>query len=94
MRVKITFDPAKRARTIEERGLDFTDAADVFAGPKIEFEDTRRDYGERRMLCFGLLKERLVAIGYVVRGDARHVFSMRKCNEREKEKFGQQLGEG
>jgi uncharacterized protein len=28
----ITFDPAKRARTLAERGLDFADAAEVFAG--------------------------------------------------------------
>lgn len=66
----------------------------MFAAPRIELEDTRRDYGERRMLCFGLLRGRLVVIGYVVRGQARHVFTMRKCNEREKEKFGKQLGEG
>ena len=28
----ITFDPAKRARTLAERGLDFADANLVFAG--------------------------------------------------------------
>ncbi|MFN7185552.1 MAG: BrnT family toxin [Alphaproteobacteria bacterium] len=40
------------------------------------------------MICFGLLEGRLVVVGYVVRGDARHVFSMRKANDREKKKFG------
>jgi uncharacterized DUF497 family protein len=92
--VRITYDPVKRARTLAERGLDFEAAAEVFGGSRIEFEDTRREYGERRMLCFGLLAGRLVAIGYVERGNARHVFSMRKCNEREKAKFGKRLGEG
>jgi uncharacterized DUF497 family protein len=28
----ITYDPAKRERTLRERGLDFEDAAAVFAG--------------------------------------------------------------
>jgi uncharacterized DUF497 family protein len=55
----ITFDPAKRAATLEERGLDFADAALVFEGPTFELEDDRRDYGERRMLCFGVLRGRL-----------------------------------
>jgi hypothetical protein len=67
-------DPAKRAKTLEERGLNFEEAAVVFAGPTFEFEDVRRDYGERRMVCYGVLASRLVAVGYVERGDARHIF--------------------
>ena len=90
----ITFDPAKRDRTLAERGLDFVDAAEVFAGPVFEIEDTRCDYGERRMMCFGLLRGRMVVIGYVRRGSDRHVFSMRKANGRERSRFGQRLGEG
>jgi uncharacterized protein len=31
----ITFDPAKRDRTLAERGLDFADAEQVFAGPLV-----------------------------------------------------------
>lgn len=81
--IRITYDPAKRARTLGERGLDFGDAALVFAGPTIEFEDTRRDYGETRIICFGRLAGRLVAIVYVPRGSSRHVLSMRKANARE-----------
>ena len=53
--------------------------------------DTRRDYGETRMLCFGHLAGRLVVIGYVERGAVRHIFSMRKANEREENKIGPHL---
>jgi uncharacterized DUF497 family protein len=81
--MKITFDPAKREKTLAERGMDFTDAAQVFAGVTVEVEDTRKDYGETRIICYGLLAERLVVIGYTQRGTSRHVFSMRKANERE-----------
>lgn len=80
----ITFDPAKRERTRRERGLDFADSIVVFAGITVEFEDTRRDYGEPRIICYGLLAGRMVVVGYTPRGDMRHVFSMRKANEREK----------
>jgi hypothetical protein len=91
--VRITFDPAKRARTLAERGLDFTDAAEVFSGLTFEIEDTRRNYGERRIMCFGKLEGRMVVVGYVRRGNARHVFSMRKANDREIKAYQQRLEE-
>jgi uncharacterized DUF497 family protein len=82
--VRITFDPVKRAKTLADRGLDFADAALIFAGLTVEIEDTRRDYGETRIICYGLLAGRVVVVGYTPRGADRHVFSMRKANEREK----------
>jgi uncharacterized protein len=92
--VQITFDPAKRAKTLAERGLDFAEAAEVFSGPNFEQEDRRRDYGETRIMCFGRLRGRLIVVGYVVRGGTRHVFTMRKANAREEASFGKQLGQG
>jgi len=47
-------------------------------------EDTRKDYGEKQIICFGRLEGRIVMVGYTHRGaSVRHVFSMRKANERE-----------
>jgi uncharacterized protein len=88
----ITFDPAKRARTLAERGLDFADAAEVFAGTTAEAEDTREDYGETRIMCFGLLRDRLVQVVYTPRGADRHIISMRKANDREKARLTSLLG--
>jgi len=85
--MRVTYDPAKRRETFQERGLDFEDAALVFAGPTLEVEDTRKDYGETRIICFGYLESRLVVVGYTPRGSARHVFSMRKANGREKRRI-------
>ena len=76
----ITYDPAKREKTRKDRGLDFEDAAVFFAGVTLELEDTRKDYGETRMICYGHLAGRLVVVGYAPRGDDQHVFSMRKAN--------------
>ena len=67
-----------------ERGLDFADAKLVFAGVTVEMEDLRKDYGEPRIVCYGLLEGRMVVVGYTPRGADRHVFSMRKANDREK----------
>ena len=85
--MRITFDPAKRDRTLTERGLDFADADLGFAGVTVEMEDTRKNYGEPRIICYGLLAGRMVVVGYTPRGASRHVFSMRKANEREQRRI-------
>ncbi len=82
--MRITYDPAKRARTLAERGLDFEDASAIFEGIAVEIEDLRKDYGESRIICYGLLQSRIVVVGYTPRGPVRHIFSMRKANDREK----------
>ena len=85
--MRITFDPAKRDRTLTERGLNFADADLVFAGVTVEMEDTRKNYGEPRIICYGLLAGRMVVVGYTPRGASRHIFSMRKANEREQRRI-------
>ena len=82
--MRITFDPVKRDRALTDRGLDFADAAIVFEGVTLEMEDIRKEYGEERIICYGRLAGRMVVVGYTPRGADRHVFSMRKANEREK----------
>lgn len=88
----VTYDSDKRIATLAERGLDFEDASLVFSGPTFETEDQRKDYGEKRIVCFGMLHGRMVAIAYTPRGADRHVFSMRKANDREQTRIAPLLG--
>jgi len=90
--VAITYDRNKHAEALEKRGLDFDDAEAVFAGSYFETEDLRNDYGEQRVICFGMLRDRMVVIGYTPRGADRHRFSMRKANDREQKRVGPLLG--
>jgi uncharacterized protein len=90
--VRILYDERKRAETLAERGIDFEDAALVFAGVTVEVVDDRMDYGENRIICYGLLRGRTVVIGYTPRGQDRHVFSMRKANHREQTRLAPYLG--
>lgn len=85
--MKVTFDPTKRDKTLADRGLDFADAEIVFEGITVEIEDLRKNYGESRVICFGLLEGRMVVVGYTPRGAVRHIFSMRKANEREQKRI-------
>ncbi|WNV05117.1 BrnT family toxin [Candidatus Methylospira mobilis] len=41
---------------MNERGIHFADAAEVFEGATLHFEDTRRDYGETRIITVGHLR--------------------------------------
>jgi uncharacterized protein len=92
--LKITFDPPKRQAALNERGLDFADAKIVFAGLTLTVQDTRREYGEARFQTVGFLAGRMVMIVWTPRDDARHVISMRKCNDREKEIYQERFDQG
>ena len=92
--MKITFDPPKHQAALRERGLNFADATIVFAGPTITVQDTRRDYGETRFQTVGFLADRMVMVVWTPRDEARHVISMRKCNDREKAIYQKRLGQG
>ena len=91
--LQITFDPAKRDATLAGRGLDFAHAVLVFEGATIDIVDARRDYGEVRMISVGHLRDRMVVVVWTLRGDARHIISMRKANGREQRTYGRPTGE-
>lgn len=85
--MRITYDPGKRALTLEHRSLDFQDAAQVFSGAHLSIEDDRYDYGEIRWQTIGWLNHNVVMVVWTERDDARHIISMRKCNDRERKKY-------
>lgn len=89
--MQLTYDPEKRAKTLGERGLDFEDAVEVFAGSAFDLVDDRKDYGEPRWITFGLLNDRMVVIVWTPRGKGRHIISMRKANDREKKRYRKRL---
>ena len=90
--MRVSYDPSKRDKALADRGLDFEDAQAVFEGLTVEVEDTRKDYGEKRIICYGLLAGRMVVVGYTPRGAVRHVFSMRKANDREQTRVAAYFG--
>ena len=90
--MQIEFDPIKRDKTLDERGLDFTKAGLVFAGKHLTREDIREDYEEQRFQTAGWLEGRIVILVWTPRGEARRIISMRKANEREITKIRPVLG--
>lgn len=85
--MSLGWDPAKSERNVRERGLSFADAAKLFEGNTIEFDDSRKDYGERRIVAFGKVEGRVLVCVYTWRGTAdaavRWIISLRKANRGE-----------
>lgn len=92
--MRVTYGGAKRASTLAERGLDFEDAHHVFAGLHWTVEDRRFAYGETRFQTVGFLVGRMVMIVWTPRGDACHIISMRKYNEREQKAYRERFEKG
>jgi uncharacterized DUF497 family protein len=88
----ITFDPAKRNKTLQERGLDFAEAAELFAGRHTVVVDDRFDYGETRYISAGFIRGRMVVVVWTPRGKARHVISMRYCHAKEEKRWRAHFG--
>ncbi|WP_029004153.1 BrnT family toxin [Azorhizobium doebereinerae] len=90
--MNVTCDPGKRLTTLAERGIDFMDAAEVFAGKTLTLEDDRFDYGEIRFQTYGFLAGRMVMVVRTPRSDARHVISMRHCHDKEARQVRPHMG--
>ena len=90
--MRITYDAAKRAATLEERGLDFADAATIFAGLHATLADDRKDYGEVRYITAGYLGGRLVVLVWTPRGSARRIISMRYAHAKEERRWSKHFG--
>jgi uncharacterized protein len=90
--MRLTFDPAKNARNIAERGLSFERVAELDWETAVSQEDTRKDYGETRIQVLAFLGNRLHAAVITVRGDALHVISFRKANRKEVKWYEQERG--
>lgn len=89
--MQIEFDPAKRDKTLAERGLDMARADEVFDGRHFTAEDAREDYCEPRYITAGKLGGRLIVMVWTPRGEVRRIISMRKANEREQTRYAQRM---
>ena len=86
--MKLTYDPAKSSRNLEERGLSFERALDFDFHTAKYWEDQRLDYPETRYVALGYLDDRLHVLVFQETEDGIRVISFRKANDREGKKHG------
>jgi uncharacterized DUF497 family protein len=87
-----TWDEVKRIKTLAERGLDFANAEQVFAGTHYTRPDDRMDYGEPRLITVGTLDGRFVVMVWTLRDGARRIISMRHGHAAEEANWRKYLG--
>ena len=87
------WDEAKSQDNFEKRGFDFEYAARIFkGGDLLEYEDRRRDYGERRCVAIGEIEGEILFVVYTWRGASRRIISARLASRRERDAYRQTFG--
>ena len=85
--MRISYDPAKNRRNIDERSLPFDEAAAFEFDSALIHTDERADYGEVRYVALGLLRGRLHVLCFAEAPDGIRVISFRKANSREVSRY-------
>ncbi|AFY62779.1 BrnT family toxin [Synechococcus sp. PCC 6312] len=86
--VKFEWDEAKAQSNLFKHGLSFEDATAVFfQEDAIDVSDNR--YGEQRWQRFLYQSGELICIVWTWRGEVVRIISVRRANQRERNKFSQ-----
>ena len=83
------WDQTKSDKNLAERGFDFAYASRIFDGDVLEWEDTRRDYSERRVVAIGEVDKEVYVVVYTPRGEVRRIISARPASRRERNAYHQ-----
>jgi uncharacterized protein len=81
------WDEAKSLENLRERGFDFEFATRIFDAPRIEEEDSRKNYGERRIVATGKIEDVIFVVVYTRRGDRRRIISARPAKRKERDDY-------
>jgi uncharacterized DUF497 family protein len=85
----IEFDAAKNATNIAKHGVDF-EMVDAFEwDTAVVVEDTRREYGETRLIALGYIGDRLHVLAFTIRDGNIRPISLRKANSREIRRYAE-----
>lgn len=85
------WDEVKRLANIRKHGIDFIDVPVIFGGATVTVEDNRYRYGEQRLITFGLLQGRVIAVVHTEREDGTRILSARKATRYEQQAYFEQF---
>jgi uncharacterized protein len=84
----IEWDENKRESNIAKHGIDFADAAEVFADPSQYTYRSPHKSDEARYVSVGLARGILIAVVFVRRGNRLRIISARCARHKERETYG------
>jgi uncharacterized protein len=83
------FDATKNALNIAKHGVDFAMVDGFEWDTAVVVEDTRKDYGETRLIALGYIYDRLHVLAFTVRDERIRPISLRKANKREIRRYAE-----
>jgi uncharacterized DUF497 family protein len=89
MALQFTWDPRKAATNLRKHGVSFPEAASAFADPlSITIPDPDHSLDEDRFLLIGRsVRQHLVVVAHVERGDIIRIISARTASRRERQTY-------
>jgi len=84
--MEISFDPAKNAKNIRERGFSFEDFSGFDAEPVVIVDD-RYDYGEVRYRAFGRIGGLGYCLVYTETATGIRIISFRRAHDKEMRRY-------
>ena len=92
--MRFEWDEAKNRANIRRHKIDLADVPPVFDGPMFVSLDTRRDYGEDRLIGIGFLHAAVVLVVFVeLENDTIRIVSAPKAERHERERFRKEIGD-
>lgn len=86
--MEFEWDEEKATLNERKHGVPFPFATRVFLDEnRLEWIDTRRQYGEPRWITIGLIEGIEIAVAYTLRGEAIRIISARKAERHEREDY-------
>ena len=79
------WDKKKNKVNFQKHGISFEEAVLIFTGPILTIEDKREDYGEKREISIGQIKNVIIVmVVHTKRGNKIRIISARLANKRER----------
>lgn len=89
--MRYSYDESKRARVLQDRGLDLADAAQVFEGFYLSRADPKHSRDEQRTITVGMMRDEVVVlVVWTPRPGERRIITMWKANDKERRHYHEQ----
>jgi len=85
------WDAAKSVSNQAKHGISFLQAAQIFRGPILKAQDTRRDYGERRYIALGVFDGIVLRVAFTERDGDIRIISAWRAGKNDREKYQSSL---
>jgi len=69
---------------LDKHNIDFADVIHLFKNPYLTKEDKRKDYGEKRWIALGIIKNGIIVVVFTFRKHTIRIISARKANKIER----------